>query len=56
MADAAQKEAAFVKVEQAFRALADAVRELKSLGATEADCEARIGPMLDELEEVFTHD
>jgi hypothetical protein len=56
MADAAQKEAAFAKVEQAFRALADAVRELKALGVTAAECEARIGSVLDELEEVFIHD
>jgi hypothetical protein len=55
MADAAQKEAAFAKVEQTFRAMAEAARELKALGVTEQECEARPGPVLDELELVF-HD
>lgn len=53
MADAAQKEAAFVKVEQTFRALAEAVRELKALGVHEMEVEARLGPVFDELEHVF---
>lgn len=53
MPDAAQTEAAFAKVEQLFRALADAARELKALGVSEMECEARLGPVLDELEGVF---